>query len=183
MSHAPFRDRLVALAGSTSQDPAGFLDGLSPIHDDWHRESPPGYGFLLFHNRVVRSFKAIVLPAVSPTIEPFTDQQFRDMGVQLFPADLEGVDALEALAAFSTSIRSWHNTAHMGIGTATGTPMMDPRQNVFFRPFWQLHFYIDDLFATTLAQYGDRAHPSQFVISSAVAGHIEARHHGWVPQI
>jgi hypothetical protein len=63
VSHEPFRDRLVALAAATAQDPAGFLDGLSPIHDDWHTQAARGYGFLLFHNRVVRSFKAIVLPA------------------------------------------------------------------------------------------------------------------------
>jgi hypothetical protein len=183
MSHAPFRDRLVALAGSTAQDAPGFLDGLSPIHDEWHTESSRGYGFLLFHNRVVRNFKAIVLPTVDPTIEPFTDQQLQDMGVQPFQTDVASVDTLAELVTFSTSIESWHNTAHMGIAQATGTPMMDPRQNIFFRPFWQLHFYIDDLFGVTLHQYGDQAHPNQFVIPSAVAGHIEARHHGWVPRI
>ncbi len=184
MSHAPFRDRLVALAGATAQDPGGFLEGLSSIHDDWHTEASRGYGFLLFHNRVVRSFKTIVGPAVDPAIEPFTEQQFRDMGVRPFQADLSRVDTLEELVAFSTSIESWHNTAHMAIGTATGTPMMDPRQNIFFRAFWQLHFFIDDdAFGVTLRQYGERAHPGQFVITSAVAAHIEARHHGWVPRI
>jgi hypothetical protein len=183
VSHAPFRDRLVTLAGATAQDPGGFLEGLSPIHDDWHTEASRGYGFLLFHNRVARSFNSIVAPAVSPAIEAFTDQQFRDMGVRPFQAELTGIDTLEELVAFSTSIESWHNTAHMGIGTATGTPMMDPRQNIFFRAFWQLHYYIDEAFETTLRQYGDRAHPGQFVIASAVAAHIEARHHGWVPRI
>jgi len=183
MSHAAFRDQLVALAGTTSQDPGGFLDGLSPIHLDWHMESPPNYGFLLFHNRVVRYFKTIVLPVVDPAIEPFTPQQFQDMGMQPFQDDLASVDTLGALAAFSTALESWHNTAHGAIGQATGTPMGDPRQNIFFRPFWQLHFYIDDLFGTTLQQYGDQAHPNQFVISSAIAGHIEARHHVWVPRI
>jgi hypothetical protein len=183
VSHEPFRDRLVALAAATAQDPAGFLDGLSPIHDDWHTQAARGYGFLLFHNRVVRSFKAIVLPAVQPVIEAFTDQQFQDMGAQPFQADPSGIDTLGELVTFSTALESWHNTAHMDIGTATRTPMMDPRQNIFFRPFWQLHFYIDDLFTTTLTQYGERAHPGQFVIPSAIAGHIEARHHGWVPRI
>ena len=96
---------------------------------------------------------------------------------------MTGVDTFEALVAFSTSIESWHNTAHMRIGSATGTPMMDPRQNIFFRAFWQLHFFIDDVFGVTLRQYGDRAHPGQLVIASAVAAHIEARHHGWVPRI
>ena len=66
---------------------------------------------------------------------------------------------------------------------ATGTPMMDPRQNICFRPFWQLHGYIDNLFIRVLDQYGNRAHPSQFVTASAIASHIEAAHHGWVPRI
>jgi hypothetical protein len=100
-----------------------------------------------------------------------------------FQADLTNVDTLGELVSFSTSIESWHNTAHMSIGTATGTPMMDPRQNIVFRAFWQLHFFIDERFETTLQQYGDQAHPNQFVIPSAIAGHIEARHHGWVPRI
>jgi hypothetical protein len=125
----------------------------------------------------------IVLPAVEPTIEPFTDQEFQDMGVQPFQDDPANVDTLGRLATFSNSIRSWHNTAHGDIGQATGTPMLDPRQNIFFRPFWQLHFFIDDLFEATLQQYGKRAHPGQFVMTSAIAGHIEARHHGWVPAI
>ena len=54
MSHLPTRDALVALATSTTQDPSGFLDGLSEIHDDWHRQVSRDYGFLLFHNRVIR---------------------------------------------------------------------------------------------------------------------------------
>ncbi len=56
-------------------------------------------------------------------------------------------------------------------------------QNIFFRPFWQFHFFIDDLFEVVLGQYGERAHPGQFVTLSAVAVHIEARHHGWIPRI
>ena len=184
MSHAAFRDRLITLAGATAQDPGGFLAGLSSIHDDWHTEASRGYGFLLFHNRVVGSFNAIVAPAVDPAIEPFTEQEFRDMGVDLFQGDPSSVSTLGDLAAFSTAIEDWHNGAHMAIGTATGTPMMDPRQNIFFRAFWQLHFFIDDVqFGMALQQYGDRAHPGQFIIPSAVAGHIEARHHGWVPNI
>ena len=183
MPHAPFRDRLIGLAAATAQDPAGFLEGLSSIHDDWHTQFDRGYGFLLFHNRVVRAFRAIVLPAVNPTIQAFTAQEFQDMGVTPFQADLTNVDTLGELVSFSTSIESWHNTAHMAIGTATGTPMLDPCQNIFFRAFWQLHFFIDERFETTLQQYGDQAHPNQFVIASAIAGHIEARHHGWVPRI
>jgi hypothetical protein len=183
VSHITFRDRLVELAGSTSADPAGFLEGLSDIHDDWHREVNRTYGFLLFHSRVVRYFRLIVGSGVQPPIEPFTAAEFRSMNVQPFDPDLSGVDTLGELARLSTTIESWHNTAHSAIGMATGVPMMDPRQNIFFRPFWQLHFFIEGIFETVLDQYGDRAHPGQFVTPSAVTSHIEAAHHGWVTRI
>lgn len=183
MTHATFRDQLGTLAGATAQDPGGFLDGLSPIHAAWHDEGNRTYGFLLFHNRVVRYFTQIVAPSVQPEIVPFTAADYENMGVALFQYDLASVTALAELAHLSTAIESWHNTAHMAIGMATGTPMMDPRQNIFFRPFWQLHRYIDDLFVQALSQYGDRAHSNQFVTASSVASHLEAAHHGWVPRI
>src|SRR5262249_13441269 len=157
-SHSATRDQLVAIA-STS-DPASFLEGLSDIHVQWHSETVHTYGFLLFHSRVVRYFKSIVLPAVDPEITPFTAAQFTKMEVQPFGGSTGGVDTLGELATFSSSIESWHNTAHMRIGMATGVPMMDPRQNIFFRAFWQLHFYIDDFFQTTLQQYANRQHPN-----------------------
>jgi hypothetical protein len=183
MAHEAFRNALVSLAGTTAADPSGFLDGLSPIHAAWHAEGSRTYGFLLFHTRVVRYFNQIVGPVLQSQIEPFTPNDFQNMDVDLFEYDVSSVDALAELRDFSIAIESWHNTAHMGIEMATGTPMMDPRQNIFFRPFWQLHGYIDELFNQTLVQYGQRAHPGQFVTDSAIAAHIEAAHHGWVPRI
>ena len=186
MSHADFRERLRALAGDTGQDPSGFLEGLSPIHDDWHSENVRSYGFLLFHTRVVRYFSTIVNASLpqQQRIAPFSAQELQAMNAQPFSGvNPETVDTLAELTTFSNSLESWHNTAHMRIGTATGTPMMDPRQNIFFRPFWQLHLYIDRLFQQALARYGDRQHPGQFVTVPAVAGHIESRHHGWVARI
>lgn len=182
MAHGSFRDDLTTLAGTTLQDPVGFLEGLSPIHQDWHQQDRD-YGFLLFHNRVVRYFKANVAPAIAPPVAAYTLDELQDMGVRRFDPDLSDVDALAELAAFSDALESWHNTAHGAIGTATGTPMMDARQNIFFRPFWQFHLFIDDLFELVLAQYGNRAHQGQFVTPGAVAAHIEAHHHGWVPRI
>jgi hypothetical protein len=105
------------------------------------------------------------------------------MNVQPFAAKLTNIDTLIELANFSDSIESWHNTAHMQIGMATGTPMMDPRQNIYFRPFWRLHLYIDGMFRTVLQQYGNRQHPNQFVDTTAIAGHLEVSHHSWVPRI
>ena len=183
MSHESFRDELVSLAGATTQDPTGFLEGLSPIHDAWHSQGTRTYGFLLFHHRVVRYFNANVGAGVKPPIKAFTTAEFQGMNVQPFVFDLAGTDTLADLATFSTAIENWHNTAHMGIGMATGVPMMDPRQNIFFRPFWQLHFFINDLFNTALGQYASAGHPGQFVTDDAAAGHVEARHHGWVSRI
>ena len=161
----------------------GFLEGLSDIHDDWHGPNVRVYGFLLFHHRVVRYFNAIVSPQVNPPVAPFTAAEFQAMGVQPFGGNLANVDTLGEAANASSAIESWHGPAHMQIGNATQTPMMDPRQNIFFRPFWQLHLYIDNLFRGMLQQYGNRAHPGQFLMVSAIAGHIEERHHSWVPRI
>lgn len=183
MSHQVFRDRLVTLAAAAGSDPNAFLEGLSPIHDAWHAQGVRSYGFLLFHHRVVRYFNRIVAPALPGGVEPFTEQELEAMQVQPYREDLSTVDTLAELAAASTSIENWHNGAHMGIGMNTGVPMMDPRQNIFFRAFWQLHLYIDDLFDAMLRQYGERTHPAQFLNDDAAASHIEARHHGWVPRI
>jgi hypothetical protein len=183
MSHETFRNQLVQLVSSTSADSAAFLEGLSPIHFDWHNQGVRTYGFLLFHHRVVRYFERVVGSQLPAPIKGFTEQELTSMQVQPYNRDLSHDDTLAELAGASTSIEDWHNGAHMGIGMATGVPMMDPRQNIFFRAFWQLHLYIDGLFTPILRQYGDRAHPGQFVTPNAVASHIEARHHGWVGQI
>ena len=61
--------------------------------------------------------------------------------------------------------------------------MLDARQNIFFRPFWQLHLYVESLFQTTLQQYENRQHPNQFVDVSAMSGHIEVTHHSLVSRI
>jgi hypothetical protein len=72
----------------------------------------------------------------------------------------------------------------IGLAAATAQdPAGFPEGLSSIHAFWQLHFFIDERFETTLQQYGDQAHPNQFVIASAIAGHIEARHHGWMPRI
>ena len=113
MTHEVFRDRLITLAGATAGDPAGFLDGLSPIHDAWHREGSRTYGFLLFHTRVVRHFNQIVAPVVQPQIESFTEAEFEGMGVRLFQYDVETVEPLPSSPIFrrpsraGTILRTW----------------------------------------------------------------------------
>jgi hypothetical protein len=183
MAHAEMRDRLVAIASANSGDPAGFLEDLSDVHDDWHSEFVRSYGFLLFHHRVVRYFQAIVNVQLEPRVVAYTGDDLQGMEVQPFAGNVANVDTLGELAGLSSSIESWHNTAHGGLANATGTPMMDPRRNIMFRPFWRLHLYIDGFFVRVLDQYGDRTHAGQFITPDAVASHIEVSHHGWVPRI
>lgn len=183
MAHSPMRDRLVAIANADAGDPAGFLEDLTDVHDDWHSEFTRTYGFLLFHHRLVRYFQVIVNAQLQPRIAPYAANDLQGMNIQPFSANLASIDTLGELAAFSTSIESWHNTTHGQLATATGTPLMDPRQNIFFRPFWQLHLYIDAMVVQVLDQYGDRAHPGQFIAPTAAASHLEVSHHGWVPRI
>lgn len=183
MSHATTRNRLIQLASSTAGQPNDFLDGLSPIHNDWHSVPPRTYGFLLFHSRVVRYYQSIVNPTLTPHVVAFTAADFTGMSVAPFTRPTSGVDTLAELASFSGTLESWHNTAHMRIGMATGAPMMDARVNIYFRPFWQLHLYIDDLFKIILKQYATTAHTGQFLNPVAVAGHLESSHHSWVPRI
>ncbi|MDP8929544.1 MAG: hypothetical protein M3O70_13475 [Actinomycetota bacterium] len=183
MALSPMRDRLVSIAHGNASDPAGFLEDLSDLHADWHDEYIQTYGFLLFHHRMARYFQSIVNAQLEPAIQAYAHDDLQEMEVETFDGDLSDVDALGELAQLSFAIRSWHNTAHARLQQATGTPMMDARQNIFFRPFWQLHLYVDDFFVQALQQYGEREHPGQFVNRAAIAGHLEARHHGWVPRI
>ena len=183
MAHEPTRDALIALANSTSTNPTGFLEGLSDIHNEWHQPFGRTYGFLLFHFRVVRYFKEIVNPVLDDGIIPYTAADFQDMNYDEFGGGTDGVDTLGGLVDISSAIENWHDTAHRRIETATGAPMMDARQNIYFRPFWRLHTYIDDLFQIVLQQYADNTHPELFLTLPMVAAHIETTHHNQVPGI
>ena len=183
MAHEATRGALIALANDTSANPAGFLEGLSDIHEDWHQQFVRTYGFLLFHFRVVRYFNSIVNPALNPGIEAYTKADFVEMGYDEFEGSAAGVDTLGELANFSTAFENWHNTAHLRIEADTGAPMMDARVNILYRAFWRLHYYVDDKFKVVLQQYGDSVHQGQFLNLEAIAAHIEIAHHSRVPSI
>ncbi len=112
MAHSPMRDRLVAIASSNAGDPGGFLEDLSDLHDDWHREFVRSYGFLLFHTRVVRYFNTIVNAQLQPPVAAYTANDLQGMGIAPFGGNLANVDTLAELVSFSNAIESWHNTAH-----------------------------------------------------------------------
>lgn len=182
MAHENTRDQLIAIANANNGDPMGFLESLSPIHLGWHG-SARSYGFLLFHLRVVRYFRSIVNPQVDPQIVPFDDADFQGMGVNPFGGNPQNIASLRDLADFSDEIEGWHNGAHAAIQVATGVPMMNAAENIFYRVFWRLHFFIDDRFRVGLGEYGNTVHPGQFLDVLAIAAHVETSHHSWVPNI
>ena len=182
MSNENTRDALITIANNNNGDPLGFLEALSPIHSDWH-VPPTTYGFLLFHHRVVRYFKAIVNPQVNPPVDAFTDAEFEAMGIIPYGGGPDNFASLNSLQALSADIQGWHNGAHARIQVATGVPMMNAAENIFYRVFWQLHFFIDDRFKVALDQYEAEVHPGAFLNVSAIAAHIEVSHHSLVPTI
>ena len=182
MAHESTRDALITIANNNNGDPLGFLEAFSPVHRGWHGPERT-YGFLLFHHRVVRYFKTIVNPEVNPQVAPFTNAEFDGMGINPFAGGPENITSLNDLQDLSTAIEGWHNGAHARIQVATGVPMMNAAENIFYRVFWRLHFFIDDRFKVGLEQYEAEVHPGAFLNVSAIAAHIEASHHSWVPTI
>ena len=182
MSNETTRDALITIANNNNGDPLGFLESFSPIHRDWHGIERT-YGFLLFHHRVVRYFKAIVNSQIDPPVVAFTDAEFANMNINVFGGGPQNITSLNDLEAFSTDIEGWHNGAHARIQVATGVPMMNAAENIFYRVFWQLHFFIDERFIVGLEQYETAVHANAFLNVSAIAAHIEVSHHSWVPRI
>ncbi len=105
------------------------------------------------------------------------------MGVLQFGGDPKTANSLEGLRAFSAEIESWHNGAHAAIQVATGVPMMNAAENIFYQAFWRLHLFIDNKFQAALQQYEASTHPDAFLNVSSIAAHIEVTHHTWVPEI
>ncbi|MCZ6652020.1 MAG: hypothetical protein O7D91_03220 [Planctomycetota bacterium] len=182
MAHESTRDALITIANDNNGDALGFLEAFSPIHRNWHGRERT-YGFLLFHHRVVRYFMAIVNPRIGAPVEPFTTAEFAAMGVNPYAENPENTASLSDLAAYSADIQRWHNGAHASIQVATGVPMMNAAENIFYRVFWQLHLFIDEKFKVRLGQYEAEVHPNAFLNVSAIAAHIEVSHHAWVPRI
>lgn len=196
MAHSTVRDQLSALRSTTEGDAWGFLEGLSPIHTAWHMPGSRRYGFLLFHHRVVRYFNANVNGPLGLGIAPYSAADFAAGGqFEDAPWPLPGafpgpVQRLEDLRELSSIIEEWHNVgAHAVVGAVTGTPMMQPDRNIFYRPFWRLHGFIDEEFKKALVSYGNAVHPPSggglhtIANASNIAQHIEESHHSFVPVI
>ncbi len=182
MSNETTRDALITIANNNNGDALGFLEAFSPLHNGWHG-NPRTYGFLLFHHRVVRYFNAIVNSQINPQVIAFTDGDFTNMNINVFGGTPQNITSLSDLEALSSDIEGWHNGAHAGIQVATGVPMMDAAENIFYRVFWRLHLFIDERFIDGLQQYEAAIHANAFLNVSAIAAHIEVSHHSWVPRI
>ncbi len=105
------------------------------------------------------------------------------MAIDPYGGGPDNIASLTGLQALSADIQDWHNGAHARIQVATGVPMMNAAENIFYRVFWQLHFFIDDRFKVALDQYEAEVHPGAFLNVSAIAAHIEVSHHSLVPTI
>ncbi len=174
------------------RNPQLFLQLLSPLHAQWHAVPSRArrVGFLLFHWHVIEHFQALGLEN-QMGVQPDTVADFSAPGGRFRAADwaasMDGVaDAttLAELEEYSQAIEAWHNDAHMVIGQVTGLDMMDPRANVFFTEFWNLHFFINARFEEQLRSYADNAHPDLNLRTAAdVVKHIEGEHPGTIALI
>jgi hypothetical protein len=133
-----------------------YLQQLSPIHVRWHMQSKSTrtLGFLVFHWHVIDALKTAGVPKLWPgKLKPFSLGDFTGFGWP-YNVTLQAQSGdFDSLANFSTAIETWHNEAHMAIGMATNTPMMDPGQNVFYLPFWRLHYFINERFLEELGHF------------------------------
>ncbi len=138
-------------------DPMYYLQRLSPIHTEWHRPGPRRIGFLFFHWHGIENLKKAGGPRVWPGgVRPYTAADFRNFGWPYDVAAQAQHGDIDSLAAFSSEIEGWHNEAHMALMDATGTPMTDPAQNIFYPPFWRLHYVMNARFLERLATYDGR---------------------------
>ena len=139
-------------------NPMLFLSQLEAIHQNWHRRtfSARRLGFLVFHWSVIEEFKRAKCPSIwTGGIRPFRPKDFKDFG---WPYDVTVRAAskdIDSFAGFSMAIESWHNDAHMAVGTAFGIAddMMDPRVNIYHREFWRLHYFINSKFLPELRRF------------------------------
>ena len=166
-----------------------FLEELGPLHERWHSvpRTARTVGFLLFHWHVVQDFKTLKLDktmnARAYTEDDFgAGGQFDQADWKSHMGDVQDAADLDGLVRYSEAIESWHNEAHMVIGDATGAPMMQPRINIFYRPFWGLHFFINEKFTTQLGSYarGSKLPSKQ---PATVVQSVESQHRAYLKAI
>lgn len=182
-------NRLQQFADQARQedDPQAFLRLLSPLHAQWHGTTR-SVGFLLFHWHVVGHLQALgldeLLGVTGYDVADFDNGAFADAGWTDSVGRMPASQSLNDLILYSRALEGWHNEAHMVVGEATGRgmDMMNPRVNVFFPEFWNLHTFINRRFEPELATYASANHPS-LSGAAAIVAHVESEHPATVASI
>jgi hypothetical protein len=181
--HSVMLNRLRAFEDQARQanDPPLFLQLLSPLHALWHDPSRRRrVGFLLFHWPAIQHFTALGLDGAmhvrADTVADFSaGGRFAEGDWNASMGAVGDSTSLQELVDYSAAVEGWHNEAHMVIGDVTGLDMMNPRANVFFTEFWNLHFFINERFEEQIDAYAQSKHP-QLQGAPAIVAHIEEQH-------
>ncbi len=160
MAHTLLTASLESAADSAldAGNPMLFLNRLEPIHQNWHQRTfnARRLGFLVFHWTVIEEFKRAKCASLwTGGVRPFRPKDFTDFGWSYNVAARASNGDIDSLADFSLAIESWHNDAHMAVGTAfvIEDDMMNPRVNIYYREFWRLHYFINARFIRELRRY------------------------------
>ena len=62
------------------------------------------------------------------------------------------------LFSYSKRIEDWHNFAHESLMMVSGQPLHDASVNIFYPLFWDLHFFINNLFEKELRSLSSSIH-------------------------
>ncbi len=160
------------------------LGGQNGLHVIWHfRGGRRSIGFLLFHWHLVEDFKSLRLNQ-SMGVRPLVKRDFKLRG-KYYSADadwdahMEGLQpskTLQELVRYSKRIEDWHNFAHESLMMISGQPLHDASVNIFYALFWDLHFFINNLFEKELRSFARSTH---LEVSSPVkiVQKLETDHH------
>lgn len=151
------------------RDPWRFLYHFSPYHTRFHMQSENmrDLGFLIFHWCVIFYFKAVGLESIL-RIMPYTINDFSprgrfytgDINCSAWLSETQCSQSTDDLITYSQQIERCHNSWHMAIETGTRTPMMNAALNIYYPAFWNLHFFINNLFETQLDSFRAAVNPT-----------------------
>lgn len=160
MAHSVLVNTLRTAANSARNagNPMLFLNELESMHVNWHSRTfnARRLGFLSFHWYVIEAFKRARCPRLwSGGVRAFRNADFNAFGWPYSVTTRASAGDFNSLADFSLAMESWHNDAHMAVGTAFGiaNDMMNPGVNIYYREFWRLHYFINGKFLTELRRY------------------------------
>lgn len=144
MSHAtwffPVMNQIAA------RHPRDFLNAMTTIHPWWHNRGFGFIGFLTFHKEVILACRRSLASVAAGDFFPAPL-------ANMTPAyDTAQLDSINDLNFFSRQIQAWHNDVHRSPQFPPG--FMDPTRNIFMRPFWQFHHFIDQKFDQALRRAG-----------------------------